>query len=68
MAQEKRKSKNDYGHDCQEWGLKDDSEKLEWEEHYESRIRKWGKDNGRDEELFLSRSEKNIDDETDDIH
>ncbi|MHB8547057.1 MAG: hypothetical protein ACYDAJ_09865 [Nitrosotalea sp.] len=66
MKREKRKSENDYGHDYKEGSLKDDSEKLEWEEHYESRTRKWGKDDEKDEELFLSRSEKNIDAEVDD--
>ena len=31
----------EYGHDNHEWGSKDDSEKLEWEEHYVNRNRKW---------------------------
>ena len=31
----------EYGHDNNEWGSKDDSEKIEWEEHYVSRNRKW---------------------------
>jgi len=66
LKREKRKSENDYGHDYQEGSLKDDSEKLEWEEHYESRTRKWGKGDEKDEELFLSRSEKNIDAEAND--
>ena len=33
----------DYGHDENEWGFKDDSEKIEWEEHYEGRNKKWEK-------------------------
>ena len=27
----------EYGHDFNEWGLRDDSEKNEWEEYYETR-------------------------------
>lgn len=43
LNQEKKKFVEDYGHDENEWGLKDDSEKIEWEEHYESRNKKWRK-------------------------
>jgi len=44
LNREKKKPTEDYGHDENEWGLKDDSEKIEWEEHYESRNKKWGKE------------------------
>ena len=51
MKQIKRVSKNDYGHDEQEWGLKDDSEKLEWEEYYMTRNRKWANQSELYEEI-----------------
>ena len=37
LNQEKKRPKDDYGHDENEWGYKDDSEKIEWEEHYKRR-------------------------------
>lgn len=40
MNEGKKKSVGDYGHDDSEWGLRDDSEKIEWEEHYKARNRK----------------------------
>ena len=43
MNQEKKKPEG-YGHDENEWGYKDDSEKIEWEEHYKKRNRKLGKE------------------------
>ncbi|GEM_PF-6145805 len=57
MNQEKKKSV-DYGHDENEWGFKDDSEEIEWEEYYESKNRKWRReDDEKDEELLRSKSE-----------
>ena len=44
LNQEKKKPTENYGHDKNEWGIKDDSEKIEWEEHYESRNKKWEKE------------------------
>jgi hypothetical protein len=41
LKQIRKISESDYGHDEQEWGHKDDSEKLEWEEYYTNRSRKW---------------------------
>ncbi|MGQ0794654.1 MAG: hypothetical protein ACT4N5_00515 [Nitrosopumilaceae archaeon] len=32
---------DDLGHDEDEWGLKDDSEVIEWEKHYNERNKKW---------------------------
>lgn len=46
-----RKSMGDYGHDDDELGFKDDSEKIEWEEHYESRNGKWRKVDEKDGQL-----------------
>jgi len=37
----KKKSSGTYEHYNKEWGLIDDSEKIEWEEHYKDRSRKW---------------------------
>jgi hypothetical protein len=42
------KSTEDYDH--HEYDL-DDSEKIEWEEHYENRNRKWRKVDEKDEQL-----------------
>ena len=36
-----KRSLKDYGHDDSEWGHKDNSEELEWDEHYRARNRKW---------------------------
>ena len=41
MNHEKKKPVGDHGHDENEWGIRDDSEKIEWEEHYENRNKKW---------------------------
>ncbi len=41
LKHKKKKSESVYGHDGHEWGSKDDSEKLEWERHYEARREKW---------------------------
>ena len=41
LTSEKKKSVVAYGHDDKEWDLTDDSEKIEWEEHYKSRSGKW---------------------------
>jgi hypothetical protein len=43
LEQGKKKSVGHYGHEDQEWGFKDDSEKREWEEHYKTRNGKWRK-------------------------
>jgi hypothetical protein len=52
LNQGEKKSVVEYGHDENEWGFKDDSEKIEWEEHYQSRKRKFEKDDDtKDEEL-----------------
>lgn len=53
MNQEKKKPV-DRGN---KWGLKDDSEKIEWEEYYESRSKKWGKEVDEKDEQFRSKSE-----------
>ena len=50
MNQEKKKPAEEYGHDENEWGFKDDSEKIEWEEHYNSRNKKWKKE---DDKIWL---------------
>jgi hypothetical protein len=57
LNNEKKKSAGDYVHDGHEWGFKDDSEKIEWEEHYESRNRKWRKEVDGKDEQFRSKSE-----------
>jgi hypothetical protein len=57
LSNGKKKSAGDYGHDDYEWGFKDDSEKIEWEEHYESRNRKWRKEVDGKDEQFRSKSE-----------
>lgn len=51
MKEEKRRSESDYGHDYQEWGRKDDSERQEWEEHYKSRVRISVKEEEKKDEL-----------------
>lgn len=57
LKQEKKKLV-DYGHNENEWGSKDDSEKIEWEEYYENKNRKCGiEDDEKDEELLRSKSE-----------
>lgn len=56
----------DYGHDGYEWGFKDDSEKIEWEEYYESKSRKRGNEDGKDEELLRSELQANVDVEMED--
>ena len=58
MNQVRRISENDYGHDEQEWGFKDDSEKLEWEEYYVNRNRKWGNQSELYEELSPEKEKK----------
>ena len=44
MDQEKKKPTEDYGHDENEWGARDNSEKIEWEEHYRRRNNKLKED------------------------
>ena len=44
LNQKEKKIKDDYGHDKNEWGFKDDSEKIEWEEHYKTRNKKLQKE------------------------
>ena len=44
MNQEEKKPEDNYGHDENEWGCRDDSEKTEWEEHYKRRNGKLGKE------------------------
>jgi len=52
LNQERKKSVVEYGHDEIGWDFKDDSEKIEWEEHYKSRNRQFGnEDDKKDEEL-----------------
>jgi hypothetical protein len=41
LDQENKKRAEVYGHDKNEWGFKDDSEQIEWEEYYESKSKKW---------------------------
>ncbi|CUR51652.1 protein of unknown function [Nitrosotalea devaniterrae] len=43
MTDEITESSGNYGHAGNEWGSKDDSEKIEWEEHYGRRNGKWRK-------------------------
>lgn len=43
MTDEISESSGNYGHAGDEWGSKDDSERIEWEEHYGRRNNKWGK-------------------------
>ncbi|MGI0026635.1 MAG: hypothetical protein ACREAD_02190 [Nitrosopumilaceae archaeon] len=43
MNQEKKKPVEDYDNE-NEVDFKDDSEKIEWEEHYNGRNRKWKKE------------------------
>jgi len=45
LNQERKKSGIRYGHDENEWSLEDYSENKEWEEYYESKIRKWRNEN-----------------------
>ena len=56
LNQEKKKPTEDHEYDENEWSFKDDSEKIEWEEHYKSRSSMWGKDDEKDEELLRSKS------------
>ena len=37
IVNQEKKKPEDYGHDTNEWGHKDDFEKIEWEEHYKRR-------------------------------
>ena len=41
MTDEITESTGNYGYACNEWGSKDDSERIEWEEHYGKRNGKW---------------------------
>lgn len=38
---ENKKRENSYGHNENEWGLRDESEDAEWERHYHDRNKKW---------------------------
>ena len=58
-----KKSVGDYGYTDDEWSFKDDSEKIEWEEYYESRNGKWRKKVDEKDEQLSSKFEymQNID-------
>jgi hypothetical protein len=43
LTDEITESSGNYGHASNEWGSKDDSEKIQWEEHYGKRNNRWGK-------------------------
>jgi hypothetical protein len=38
---EDKKRQGDCGHNEDEWGLKDESEDIEWDTHYHDRNKKW---------------------------
>jgi len=41
LNSEKKKQESDCGHNENEWGLKDESEEIEWDVHYHDRNKKW---------------------------
>ena len=52
---ENKKLENDYGHNEEEWGHKDESEDIEWDQHYHDRNKKWRfKDEPEDEGILDS--------------
>ena len=52
---ENKKLEDDYGHNENEWGHKDESEDIEWDRHYHDRNKKWRfKDEPEDEGILDS--------------
>ena len=49
LNHENKRSARDYGHDDSEWGLRDNSEEMEWDEHYRARNRKWSDESNENE-------------------